>query len=150
MVTSVQGTTLQASIDTRRRVLRLGFLVANPLPDDTEPPVVSVIDFEGLGKGERFVFFFVQQAPNVHVAAITEKLPDRLAGDQTFIAEVADIRPSATRHRLAVGMLLHHVVALRVPEGSVRSGEGELISEKIGIAVKMGRDLKIIGVALPI
>ena len=104
----------------------MGFSLANPLPDDTEPPVISIIDLEWLWKSERFVFFFVQQPPDVHVAATTQKLLERLAGNQTFIAQLTEVRCGAAPLGVTAGMLLKHVVALRLAEGAVRSGYGEL------------------------
>jgi hypothetical protein len=114
---------------TRRDFLRLGLLVANPLPHRSEPPIVSVVDLDRLWEGERLVFLLVQQAPNVHLAAVAYEVPYRLASDETFIAEIAEIamlRPSTTTTGLRGVTLLNHVVALRLAEGMVRSGEGEL------------------------
>jgi hypothetical protein len=118
----VPSATLQASIAARNRVLRVGFPVANPQPYDTKSPVVSVIDFEGLREGERPIFVFVQQAPYVHVAAVTEKLLEGCARNKTFIAQLAKVRCSAAPYSLRAGMLLKHVVALRLAEGAMRSG----------------------------
>jgi hypothetical protein len=110
-----------------RDLLRLGLSVANPLPHRTEPPIISVVDLDWLGKGERLVLFLVQQAPNVHIGAVAEQVPELIALDQTFTAKLAEVRSSATPRGLGVGVLLKHVVALRLAEGMVRSGEGELM-----------------------
>jgi hypothetical protein len=50
--------------------------------------MISAVDFEGLRKGKFSIFFFIEQAPDVHVAAIAAKLPDRLASNQAFITEL--------------------------------------------------------------
>jgi hypothetical protein len=89
-------------------------------------PIVSVVDLDRLGKGERLILLVVKQPPDVHLAAIAENLSDRLAGDQTFIAELAELRSSATRRGLGAGVLVKHVAAFRLAEAMVRSGEGKL------------------------
>jgi hypothetical protein len=101
----------------RRDLLPLRLSVANPLPHPTEPPVVSVVDLDWLGEGERLVLFLVQQAPDVHVAAMTEKLAQLLASDKAFVAQ----RRSSSPLGLNVEVLLKHVLALRLAEGMVRS-----------------------------
>jgi hypothetical protein len=77
----------------RRGFLRLGLLVAYPLPYRTKSPVVSVIDFERLRESERLVLLFIQQAPNVHLAAAAEKLAQLLAGDEVFVAKLRSASP---------------------------------------------------------
>src|SRR5262249_37923264 len=72
--------------------------------------------------------------PNVHVAAITEKLLDRLAGDQTFIAQLTEVRCSAAPRGVTAGVLLKHVVALPLAEGAGRSAYGGVQHTRLGSA----------------
>ena len=71
---------------------------AYPLPNRAETPIISSIDLEGPGEGERLILLVIQQAPDVHFAATAEKLAQRLAGDEAFVAE-AD--PAAFREAWA-------------------------------------------------
>src|SRR5208337_1361662 len=97
----------------RRDLLRVGLSVANPLPHRTQAPIVSVVDLDRLGEGERLILFVVKQAPDVHLAAITDKLAQLLAGDEAFVAQR---QSSALPRGLDVRMLLKHMVALRLAE----------------------------------
>jgi hypothetical protein len=108
----------------RRELLRLGLLVVNPAPYGTHSPIVSVVDFDRLGDGERLVLFLVQHAPDVHLRAVAEHLPQLPTCDQAFIAQR---QSSALPRGLGVRLSPRHVVALRLAEAMVRSGEGELV-----------------------
>jgi hypothetical protein len=72
---------------------RFGFLILDPPPDCAQPPVVSAVDLNRLGECEKPKVFSIQQAPNVHLAAIAEQLAQLSAGDQAFIAGLRSGRP---------------------------------------------------------
>jgi len=104
-------------------LLGLGFLVPNPLPDFAEPPIIPAVDLEWLREGERLALWLVEQAPDVHLGAVAEKLAQLPAADQAFVADID--RPP---RQLNVRMLLEHLVLSRFAECRVRSGEGEFAS----------------------
>ena len=98
-------------------------LLADPLPYRTEPPIVSAVNPYWLGEGERLISLVVQQAPDVHFAATTEELAQSPARDEAFVAERGS---SGLTRKVGFRIRFEHVVALRITEGIVRSGDEEL------------------------